>query len=110
VHTLLHRISGGGLHHTSELTRTHIYRRVSQEAVRRYDQIFPCLRAGSLLVQEPLEAWRLALVVGMLLKLVNHSDAFFGEKSLPWGGILMNFRIPFLVSVYSGACASDNNE
>lgn len=36
VHITAELIASAGLHHTSELTRTHIYRRVSQESVRRY--------------------------------------------------------------------------
>jgi glutamate synthase domain-containing protein 2 len=54
-------ISSAGLRHTSELNRTHIYRRVSQEAVRRYDQIFPYLKTGSLLTESPPHDWRLYL-------------------------------------------------
>ena len=61
VHATAEIIASAGLRHTSDLTRTHIYRRVSQEAVRRYDQIFPYLKAGCLLTGEPLAAWRLYL-------------------------------------------------
>lgn len=54
-------IGSAGLRHTSELARTQIYRRVSQEQVRRYDQIFPYLESGCLLSEEPPEGWRLCL-------------------------------------------------
>lgn len=58
VHITAELIASAGLRHTSELTRTHIYRRVSQESVRRYDQIFRYLNSGCLLTQDPPEAWR----------------------------------------------------
>lgn len=61
VHATAELIASAGLNHTSNLTRTHIYRRISQESVQRYDQIFPYLNAGSLLSREPPEAWRLYL-------------------------------------------------
>lgn len=61
VHITAELIASAGLHHTSELTRTHIYRRVSQETVRRYDQIFPYLKSGSLLTKSPPDAWHVYL-------------------------------------------------
>jgi glutamate synthase domain-containing protein 2 len=42
-------ISSAGLRHTRELNRTHIHLRVSQDRTLRYDQIFPCVKPGSLL-------------------------------------------------------------
>lgn len=65
-------IASAGLRHTCELDRTHIYRRVSQEAIRRYDQIFPYLKTGSLLTEPPPELWRLYL-----------DEANMGD---PWAG------------------------
>ncbi len=61
VHATTELIASAGLRHTSDLTRTHVYRRVSQSAVQRYDEIFPYLEAGSLLSREPPQAWRLHL-------------------------------------------------
>lgn len=61
VHATAEIIASAGLRHTAELTRTHIYRRVSQEAVRRYDQLFPYLKPGCLLTEDPPPAWRLYL-------------------------------------------------
>ncbi|MGL1832010.1 FMN-binding glutamate synthase family protein [Rhodocyclaceae bacterium SMB388] len=61
VHATAEIIASAGLCHTAELTRTHIYRRVSQEAVRRYDEIFPYLKDGCLLSDEAPESWRLYL-------------------------------------------------
>lgn len=61
VHATAELLSSTGLRHPSELNRTHIYRRVSPEAVRRYDQVFPYLRAGDLLSGRPSEDWQLVL-------------------------------------------------
>ena len=52
-------IASAGLHHTSELNRTHIYRRTSQEAIRRYDQIFPYMKQGALLSDTVPDAFKL---------------------------------------------------
>jgi len=41
-----------GLKHSRLLNRTHLHRRVSQFEIRRYDQIFPYVPAGSLLSLE----------------------------------------------------------
>ncbi|MCA1790774.1 MAG: FMN-binding glutamate synthase family protein, partial [Thioalkalivibrio sp.] len=48
VHATAELIASAGLFHTSELTRTHIYRRVDQSEIRRYDEIFPYVSAGAL--------------------------------------------------------------
>jgi len=42
-------IASAGASHTTELNRTHIYRRISQHEIKRYDQIFPYLNKDSLL-------------------------------------------------------------
>ncbi len=42
-------ISSAGLRHTAELNRSHIYRRISQEKIMRYDQIFPYVTERALL-------------------------------------------------------------
>jgi glutamate synthase domain-containing protein 2 len=49
VHATADLISSAGLCHTRELNRSHIYRRVSQEKILRYDQIFPDLKPGVLI-------------------------------------------------------------
>jgi len=48
VHATAELIASAGLFHTSELNRTHIYRRVDQFQIRRYDEIFPYVAAGIL--------------------------------------------------------------
>ncbi len=48
VHSTAEIIASGNLIHTSKLNRSHIYRRINQNEVKRYDQIFPYLQAGCL--------------------------------------------------------------
>lgn len=48
VHSTAEIIASGNLMHTSKLNRSHIYRRVNQSEVKRYDEIFPYLQAGCL--------------------------------------------------------------
>jgi glutamate synthase domain-containing protein 2 len=48
VHATAELIASAGLFHTSELNRTHIYRRVDQSEIRRYDRIYPYAAAGVL--------------------------------------------------------------
>ncbi|AGA32689.1 Ferredoxin-dependent glutamate synthase [Thioalkalivibrio nitratireducens DSM 14787] len=54
VHATAELIASAGLFHTSELNRTHIYRRVTQSEIRRYDRIYPYLTAGVL--RDPAKA------------------------------------------------------
>jgi len=42
-------IASAGLCHTNELNRSHIYRRISQSEIKRFDQIFPYLHSNTLL-------------------------------------------------------------
>jgi len=52
-------IASAGLHHTRELNRTHIYRRISQQEIRRYDQIFPYLPDAALVGERIPDAFGL---------------------------------------------------
>lgn len=61
LHATAEIIASAGLCHTRELTRTHIYRRINQESVRRYDQVFSYIEPGSLLAGEAPEGYRLDL-------------------------------------------------
>ena len=45
-------LGSAGLKHPRLLNRTHLYRRVNQFEIRRYDQIFPYVPAGALLYLE----------------------------------------------------------
>ncbi|WP_198942552.1 FMN-binding glutamate synthase family protein [Methyloprofundus sedimenti] len=59
VHAAVDLITSAGLSHTSELNRTHIYRRVSQNQIQRYDQIFPYMKPKQLLSEDLPEAFAL---------------------------------------------------
>lgn len=53
-------MAAAGLHKPSEINRTHIFRRVSLNEIRRYDQLFPRLEPGCLLKEETVpDAWTL---------------------------------------------------
>lgn len=52
VHATAELIASAGLHHTSELNRTHIFRRVNQTHIMRYDEVFPYIRRGALLGED----------------------------------------------------------
>jgi len=47
-------------------------------------------------------AVQVALVVGVLLNIVNHGEVMISGGEWPWGSMILNFAIPFLVSLYSG--------
>ena len=49
VHATAELIASGNLSHTSALNRSHIYRRINQSEIKRYDQIFPYIENNSLL-------------------------------------------------------------
>jgi hypothetical protein len=61
VHATLDLVSSAGLRHTSALNRTHVYRRINQHEIKRYDQIFPYLSEGSLLSDEIPDAFKLVM-------------------------------------------------
>jgi hypothetical protein len=46
---------------------------------------------------------KVSAFVGTLLNLVNQGPAILGGMSPNWPGLVMNYLIPFCVSVYSGA-------
>lgn len=45
-------ISSAGLKHPEHLNRSHIFRRISQTEVKRYDEIYPVLKEGCLLTDD----------------------------------------------------------
>jgi glutamate synthase domain-containing protein 2 len=61
IHATAELISSTGLQHTSQLNRTHIYRRISPLEIKRYDQLFPYLNSGSLLTGDVAEPYSLYL-------------------------------------------------
>ncbi len=59
VHATAEIIASAGLRHTSKLNRTHIYRRVSQSEIRRYDELFPYVETGMFLTDTIPDAFKL---------------------------------------------------
>lgn len=59
VHATADIIASAGLHYASELNRTHIYRRINQNSIMRYDQIFPYLKENSLLTNNIPQSFKL---------------------------------------------------
>jgi len=61
VHAVAEVIASAALCHTSELNRTHIYRRISQQEIKRYDQIFPYLQTNCLRGDEIPDSFKLMM-------------------------------------------------
>lgn len=61
IHALMDLLSSTGHISTSELNRTHIFRRVDQCRIARYDEIFPLVKKGSFLTEDVPERFRLHL-------------------------------------------------
>jgi glutamate synthase domain-containing protein 2 len=59
VHATAEIIASAGLRKASELNRTHIYRRITQNSIMRYDQIFPYLKESILLTENIPESFKL---------------------------------------------------
>lgn len=53
VHALLDIVSSAGLLSPGEITRSHVYRRVDQHHVARYDQMYPFPTTGAFLATPP---------------------------------------------------------
>ncbi len=49
VKHLVEILGAAGLESPAQLTRTHLYRRIDQDSIRRYDEIFEYIEVGSLL-------------------------------------------------------------
>jgi glutamate synthase domain-containing protein 2 len=61
VHATAEIIASAGIRHTSELNRTHIYRRISQNEIKQYDQVFPYLPVNCLLGSSIPDAFKLIM-------------------------------------------------
>ena len=59
VNAFIDILSSTGHSSHSKLNRTHIFRRVDQCNIRRYDEIFPLVKKGSLLNDDLPEAFKL---------------------------------------------------
>ena len=53
-----------------------------------------------------VDSLKTGVIVGVILNLINHSQALFDGTAISWGSVLLNFIIPFCVSAYSGARAA----
>lgn len=54
-------IASAGLRHTCELNRSHIFRRINQEKISRYDEIFPYTERGILLKEKIPDNFKLVM-------------------------------------------------
>ncbi|WP_371195676.1 FMN-binding glutamate synthase family protein [Glaciecola sp. SC05] len=59
VHAAVDIMSSAGIQSPHEVNRTHIFRRVSQEQVKRYDQVFPLVKPGAFVSGDIPERYRL---------------------------------------------------
>lgn len=59
VHAALDIMSSAGISSPSEVNRTHIFRRVSQDVVKRYDKVFPLVSPGAFLKDNVPERYKL---------------------------------------------------
>lgn len=50
-------------------------------------------------------AWRVALVVGTVLNLINQGPTVYAGGALSWMHIALNYLVPYCVASYSGATA-----
>lgn len=48
-------------------------------------------------------AWRISLVVGTVLNVINQADAIFAGADVSWPHALLNYLVPYLVATYSAA-------
>jgi hypothetical protein len=54
-----------------------------------------------------VDSLKTGLFIGLLLNLINYGGDLFDGMVTSWGGVLLNFIIPFCVSAYSGARATN---
>lgn len=59
VHAAVDIMSSAGISSPHEVNRTHIFRRVSQEQVKRYDQVFPMVKPGAFINDDVPERYKL---------------------------------------------------
>lgn len=59
LHALMDMLSSTGHVSTTELNRTHIFRRINQASIARYDEIFPLVKTGTLLGDDIPERFKL---------------------------------------------------
>lgn len=54
-------------------------------------------------------AFRIALVVGTFLNLINQGDALISFDHVNWVKIVLTYSVPYLVSSYSSAASRVEN-
>lgn len=59
VHALIDLLSSTGHKNTNELNRTHIFKRIDQCNVARYDEMYPLIKKGAFLTDEIPERYKL---------------------------------------------------
>ena len=53
----------------------------------------------------PCSSFRVAVVVGAILNLINQGDAFWGASPINWPKLLLTFLVPYCVSTYGAVSA-----
>ena len=48
-------------------------------------------------------ATKITLVVGTILNLINQSDGIFGNGTISWPHVFLNYLVPYCVASYSAA-------
>jgi hypothetical protein len=70
---------------------------------------------GKILVKRRImiNAFRVSLVVGILLNVINQGTQFINGLDIIWGQVVLNFIVPYCVASYSAAkndIESKNND
>jgi hypothetical protein len=50
-----------------------------------------------------INAFRVSLVVGILLNVINQGTQFINGQDIIWGQVVLNFVVPYCVASYSAA-------
>lgn len=66
------------------------------------------MAAGKVSTAVVLTAIQVSLVVGTILNLINNGEALLVGEEVPFGPVLLNYLVPFLVSAYSGSKADSS--
>ena len=74
VHAAVDILSSAGISSPKEVNRTHIFRRVNQQEVKRYDQIFPLLETGCMLNEELPKAYAMEIAEASMKSFKARSD------------------------------------
>lgn len=53
----------------------------------------------------PKRSFRVALVVGTLLNLINQGDALLGAGAIAWPKLLLTYLVPYCVATYGAVSA-----